>query len=137
MSKPLKDHSFMEKLATFIVDKRSLFFLLYIFAIIFSLFSMSWVKVENDVTKYLPEDTETRQGIEAMNENFISFATARVMVSNITYDTAQDSYGQLQDVEGVGICKLTDQDVVRHVMVQRIIKAYDDYYTAANKAKKK
>ena len=43
----------------------------------------------------------------------------------------------LQDVEGVGICKLTDQDVVRHVMVQRIIKAYDDYYTAANKAKKK
>ncbi len=34
----------------------------------------------------------------------------------------------LRDVEGVGICELTDQDVVRHVMVQRIIKAYDDYY---------
>ena len=34
----------------------------------------------------------------------------------------------LRDVEGIGICQLTDQDVVRHVMVQRIIKAYDDYY---------
>ena len=108
MSKPLKDHSFMEKLATFIVDKRSLFFLLYIFAIIFSLFSMSWVKVENDVTKYLPENTETRLGIEAMNENFISFATARVMVSNITYDTAQDIYAQLQDVEGVSMVVFDD-----------------------------
>ena len=34
----------------------------------------------------------------------------------------------LKGVEGIGICELTDQDVVRHVMVQRIIKAYDDYY---------
>ena len=33
----------------------------------------------------------------------------------------------LHDVEGIGICELTNQDVVRHVMVQRIIKAYEDY----------
>ena len=33
----------------------------------------------------------------------------------------------LQGVEGIGICELTNQDVVRHVMVQRIIKAYEDY----------
>ena len=30
----------------------------------------------------------------------------------------------LKGVEGVGICQLTQQDVVRHVMVQRIIEAY-------------
>ena len=29
-----------------------------------------------------------------------------------------------QDVEGVAICRLTKEDVVRHVMVQRIIEAY-------------
>ena len=49
----------MEKLATFIVDKRNLFFLLYIFAIVFCFFSTNWVKVENDITTYLPEDTES------------------------------------------------------------------------------
>ena len=38
----------------------------------------------------------------------------------------------LKNVEGIGICELTDQDVVRHVMVQRIIKAYDDYYNNYN-----
>ena len=32
----------------------------------------------------------------------------------------------LQGVEGLGICKLNDQDVVRHAMVQRIIKAYEE-----------
>ena len=42
----------------------------------------------------------------------------------------------LKNVEGIGICELTDQDVVRHVMVQRIIKAYDDYYKYNNKKKR-
>ena len=39
----------------------------------------------------------------------------------------------LKGVEGVGICELNDQDVVRHVMVQRIIKAYQDYEDAKHK----
>ena len=39
----------------------------------------------------------------------------------------------LRDVEGIGICELNDQDVVRHVMVQRIIRAYQDYEDARNK----
>ncbi len=43
----------------------------------------------------------------------------------------------LRGVEGIGICELTDQDVVRHVMVQRIIKAYDDYYRRDEKKGKR
>ena len=43
----------------------------------------------------------------------------------------------LKNVEGIGICELTDQDVVRHVMVQRIIKAYADYEAARNEKRKK
>ena len=85
-----KNGSFLERLSTFIVDRRNLFFLLYAIAAVFCVFSMSWVKVENDVTTYLPEDTETRQGLVAMNENFAAFATAQVMVSNVTYETAED-----------------------------------------------
>ena len=36
----------------------------------------------------------------------------------------------LSHVEGIGICQLTNADVVRHVMVQRIVKAYEDYENA-------
>ena len=43
----------------------------------------------------------------------------------------------LKNVEGIGICELTDQDVVRHVMVQRIIKAYADYESERNEKRKK
>lgn len=77
-----------EKLATLIVDKRNLIFLLYIFSLIFCVIATGWVNVENDITTYLPDSTETRQGLTVMNDNFTTYGTARVMVSNITYDKA-------------------------------------------------
>ena len=107
-----KSSSAFQKLATFIVDKRNLFFLLYVFAIIFSLFSMNWVQVENDVTKYLPEDTETRLGIVAMNENFAAFGTARVMINNVSYETAQTLADKIAGISGVQM--VTFDETVSH-----------------------
>ena len=91
----------MEKLAAFIVDKRNLIFLLYVFALIFSIVAMDWVNVENDITTYLGEDTETRQGLTVMNDNFTTFGTARIMISNITYAKAEALVDQIEAVDGV------------------------------------
>ena len=96
-----KHHSFVEKLSAFIVRQRRWFFLFYAAVFLFCLASMNWVTVEQDVTQYLPEDTETRQGIETMNDNFATFATARIMVPNITYDNAKalsDAFSRLDGV---------------------------------------
>ena len=41
----------------------------------------------------------------------------------------------LKNVEGIGICELTNADVVRHVMVQRIVEAYERYEIAKNGGK--
>lgn len=103
-----KSGNFFEKLAKFIVGKRNLFFLLYVFAFVFSVVAMNWVQVENDVTTYLPEDTETRQGLVAMNDNFVTFATAQVMVSNITYETAKELCDAIAEVEGVDMVTFDD-----------------------------
>ena len=43
----------------------------------------------------------------------------------------------LRNVEGIGICELTNADVVRHVMVQRIVEAYEKYEIAKNGGKGK
>lgn len=91
----------MEKVASFIVDRRNLFFLIYIFAILFSIFSIGWVQVENDITTYLPDDTETRKGLTVMNDNFVTYGSARVMVSNISYEKAMSLKEQLEDIDGV------------------------------------
>lgn len=91
----------MEKISQFIVDKRNLFFFVYIVAVIFSVIAMNWKQVETDVTVYLNEESETRQGLTTMNEHFAMFSSARVMISNITYDEAKTLYDQIVEVEGV------------------------------------
>lgn len=96
----------MEKLAAFIVDKRNLFFLLYLFALIFCCFSMNWVKVENDITKYLPESTETRRGLTLMEDEFITYGSARVLVSNLSYEHALKLQEQLEAIDGISEASL-------------------------------
>ena len=89
------------KLATFIVDKRNLVFLVLAIAIIFSVIAQSWVQVENDLTKYLPDDSEARQGLDIMEDQFITYGSVRVMVANITMSEAGQIHDQLAEVDGV------------------------------------
>ncbi|MDD6812606.1 MAG: MMPL family transporter [Lachnospiraceae bacterium] len=98
-----QDSNFMIKVSKFIVDKRNLFFLLYIILIIFSAFSMKWVKVENSLSAYLPDSAETRQGLDLMEEQFLTYGTVRVMVTNIGYDEAENIADDLKSIEGVAM----------------------------------
>ena len=104
----IKSDSFIDRLAAFLVDKRNLIFLLYIFAFIFCAFSRNWVKVENDVTVYLPEDTETRQGLVAMSESFTTNGSAQIMVSNVSLETAQTLADELAGIEGLSMVTFDD-----------------------------
>ena len=93
--------SFMVKLSTFIVDKRNLFFLITIILVIFSMFSRNWVEVENDLTFYLPEDSETKKALNVMDGEFATYGTAEVMVANIAYEDAERMLDDLKQIKGV------------------------------------
>ncbi len=97
-----------DKVATFIVDKRNLFFLVFLLAGIFCVFSSGWVQTNDDLTDYLPEETETRQGLVLMEEEFTTYATAQVMVDNITLEQAQRLQGALEKVEGISAVEFYD-----------------------------
>ena len=94
-------HGFMVKLATFIVDKRSLFFLIVIVALIFSAFSRNWVEVENDLIAFLPDDAETKLALDVMEEQFTTFGTAEVMVANVTWEEAERLNDEIAGLKGV------------------------------------
>lgn len=91
----------IEKAAAFIVDKRKAFYLIYILLIIFSLFSTKWVKVNNTLTDYLSDETETRQGLTLMDDEFTTYATAEVMIDNISYSDAEKLRDELLNIDGV------------------------------------
>jgi len=91
----------IERLSAFIVDKRKAFYLIYIGVAIFSVFSSGWVAVNDDLTSYLPDTTETRRGLTIMDEEFVTFGTSRIMVDNIAYSQAEALAEQVEAIEGV------------------------------------
>ena len=104
-----EENSFMVKVSTFIVDKRNLFFLLFALMIVFSVFAMNWVKVENALSAYLPDTTETRRGLDRMEEEFTTYGTASVMVSNINYEDAREIADEIEARKDVSMLVFDNQ----------------------------
>ena len=93
----------MHRVSEFIVDKRFLIFLVVIAGMIFSVFSMSWVEVENDLTSFLPDKSDSKAGVDIMFEEFTLYGSAQIMVANISLEKANEICEMLQDIEGVTI----------------------------------
>nr|WP_300816336.1 MMPL family transporter [uncultured Acetatifactor sp.] len=114
--KEKKDNSFMMRLSTLIVDKRKGFYLVFILLILYSVLTMDKVKVNNDLTSYLPDTTETRQGLDLMDEQFLTYGTARIMVCNVTYEEAQGLSEELREMDGVAMLDFEDTEEYYHDM---------------------
>ncbi|WP_081846718.1 efflux RND transporter permease subunit [Butyrivibrio sp. AE3004] len=107
MAKPEKaaitkeDGDVMMKVASFIVDRRNLFFLLFGIALIFCAIASGMVKVENLLSAYLPSSFETSLGLDLMGKEYTTYGSAKIMVSNIVYEDAKDlseTIGKRDDV---------------------------------------
>lgn len=83
-----KQHRTMRRIATFIVDHRLLFILLFAAAIVASIFTSKLTVVDNDLYHFLPAETETRRALDAMGSEFYTYGTAQVMVDNLSLDDA-------------------------------------------------
>lgn len=103
-----QSNNVMLKICAFIVDKRNLFFLIYAILCIFSAISRGWVGVENDLAYYLPPDSETRQGLDLMEEQFTTYGSVKVMVANISYDQALQIKDDIESMEAVFSCDVDD-----------------------------
>lgn len=101
MSTQKKKETPIEKLAALIVDKRKAFYLFYIIAGIFCAISTGWTQVNNDITSYLPDSSETRMGLDLMNEQFITYGSGSIMLENVTYEKAEQIAAELEEIDGV------------------------------------
>lgn len=95
--------SAMLRIAAFIVDKRNLFFLIFGIGVLFSLVATNWVHVENELAAFLPSTFETNRGLTLMEEQFVTYGTAEIMVNNIAYADAEQLADQVEDLEDVSM----------------------------------
>lgn len=110
MSEERKSEDFMMKLARFIVDKRKAIYLVFLAAVIFCGASISKVRVNDDITSYLPAETETRRGLSLMEEEFTTLGSGQLMLTNITLEQAQTLADAIEAVSGVSSVEFDDTE---------------------------
>lgn len=96
-----KDNNPMERFAKLIIDKRKAVYIFFGLALFLCVISIPKVKVNTDITSYLPKDTETRRGLDIMEEEFTTYDTAQVMLTNTTAEYAEQAAEKIRGIEGV------------------------------------
>lgn len=91
----------MHRIAQTIIDLRIPITLAAIVAAIFCAVSIGKVRTNSDLTAFLSDDMETRRGLTVMQEEFVTYGSASVMVSNITYEKAAELADEIRDVRHV------------------------------------
>ena len=98
---PLLGNNILKKISRQIVDKRVIIMIAFLAACVYCALSISRVHVNNDITSFLPPDTDTRRGLTIMENEFTTYASANVMLANTTYERASAAAEKIETLEHV------------------------------------
>lgn len=93
----------MKKIADFIVDKRYIILSLFILLSIIAALLSNNVNINYDIAKYLPSNSETRIGMDIMEEKFkeIKSSSLNIMFKGISDDEKNEIFEYLKNIDGV------------------------------------
>ena len=94
----------LKKVVDFITKKRLLIFIITIILAIGSGIAMLFVNINKDMTKYLPEDSQMKQGMEIMENEFVTTTTNetfKIMFEDLESNDKQTIFEELSNYEGV------------------------------------
>lgn len=97
----LLENNILKKISQQIVDKRVFIMVAFLAACIYCALSISRVRVNNDITSFLPPDTDTRRGLTIMENEFTTYASANIMLANTTYERASAAAEKIEELEHV------------------------------------
>ena len=95
------ENNILKKISRQIVDKRVIIMIAFLAACVYCALSISRVHVNNDITSFLPPDTDTRRGLTIMENEFTTYASANVMLANTTYERASAAAEKIETLEHV------------------------------------
>lgn len=91
----------IEKFAAYIVDHRKQLLVIFLVAAIVCAFTSTLTRTNDKLEEYLDEDTDTRQGLTVMDNEFTTYGTAEIMVTNMTFAQAEEIAEKIEAIEGV------------------------------------
>lgn len=103
-----KAHRAGFSLPAFIVKHARAIEKLFILMTLVSLFLMPFVKVNYDLTKYLPESVQSKAGLDLMEQEFGYPGTGRIMIDDVTLYQAKAYKDQIEAIDGVDMVMWAD-----------------------------
>lgn len=93
----------MKKITDFIVDHRNMILILFIILSGLSLYLGTKVNINSDISKYLPKTSETRKGMDIMEDNFdeIKSSTLNIMFEDLSNEEKEEMFEELEHIDGV------------------------------------
>ena len=91
----------MKKVTDFIVNKNKLILLIFLLLSIFCFYLMQKVKVNTDMSKYLPKSSETRVGNDIMNKEFDPLESSNLYIMFEDLDNKEEVLEYLKSVDNV------------------------------------
>lgn len=93
----------MKKITDFIINKRHFILILFIILSIISAFMSKKVNINYDIAEYLPNTSETRIGMDIMEEEFkeIKSSSLDIMFEDLQGDKKEEIYNELTQINGV------------------------------------
>ncbi len=95
----------LRAIAETIVSGRFVIFAFFLLAAVYCALSIGRVKVNPSLTAFLPKETETRRGIDVMENEFTTYGSARILVEDVPFAEAEElaqSIGKIEHVAEVG-----------------------------------
>ena len=91
----------MNKITSFIDDNNIFILILFIALSAYCVWGMGQVKIDYEITSYLPSNTDTKQALDIMEEEFVTFGTTKIMLRNISFEDALALHDEIEQLDGV------------------------------------
>ena len=123
-----RQFKFLELVSRFIIKYKWVFFSIFVGLIVGSCALIPFINVNYDMTKYLPEDSYTAEGLAIMEKEFGLNGTSQVMLTDIGLNDAACLKRDMLKIEGVksilwlddfidnDICETQDYDTIFEVL---------------------
>ena len=96
-----RKNSFLIKLGDLIANIRYFSLVLFLLLTVFCFLNINNVSINDSIVSYLPNDTETKYGLELMDDEFGSLANIKLMIENISIDDAKEVATELSTINNV------------------------------------
>ena len=127
----------MRKVTDFIIEKRNYVLTIFIILSVVCLYLSTKVNINYDLTEYLPSTSETRIGMDIMNDEFPELDTSalNVMFKDLSTEDKNKIKDELENIEGVSAVTYDDSDKYNkdeYTLYEITVDGADDSKNAAN-----